>query len=93
MKKNLNLTLSLISFLYFATLILISVKSIELSNFAEAFFEFSTIPFIVLVFVLTILGIKTWKAENWSISSSSFITVAILLFTICFLIAATVFNI
>lgn len=93
MKKDFNLILSSISLIYFASLIYISMKQILLNDILEAVFEFSTIPFIALVAVLAFLSIKSWRSENWEISSKSFFSVLIITITLVLIVVASVFNV
>lgn len=93
MKKDFNLILSSASLIYFASLIYISYKKIMLNDVLEAVFEFSTIPFILLVAVLVALSLKGWHADKWEVKSKSFLSVLILIATVALIIFATVFNV
>jgi hypothetical protein len=93
MKKNLSLLLSGFSFIYFASLILISIKNILLNDVFEALFETVTIPLIILVAVLIVISFKAWHADKWEVKSKSFPTVLILTATVALIILATVFNV
>jgi hypothetical protein len=93
MKKDFNLILSSASLTYFASLIYISYKKIVPNDVLEAVFEFSTIPFILLVIVLVVLSLKGWSAEKWEVKSKSFISLLILTLTVVLILLATVYNI
>lgn len=93
MKKDFNLILSSASLIYFASLIYISYKKIMLNDVLEAVFEYSTIPFILLVLALVVLSFKAWKTDQWATNTKSFLSVLILSVTVVLILLATVFNV
>lgn len=92
MKKNLILLLSFISFVYFASMIIISIKNMPLNNVFEAFFETFTIPLMILVVALVVISLQAWNKDKWAVNSNSFPSVLILIATVALMVFATVFK-
>lgn len=93
MKKNLILFLSVISFFYFAGLVIISFNNILLHDVLEAIFETVTIPLMILVVALVVISFQGWSKDKWAVKSNSFPSVLILTATIALMLFATVFNV
>jgi len=82
---------SIITFLYSSFLIVISI--IDLNNsIIRAFGELPTIPFILLLILITILSLATLIKEKFNIRSMAFKATILSISTIILLIVATILE-
>ncbi|ESU22805.1 hypothetical protein FLJC2902T_32440 [Flavobacterium limnosediminis JC2902] len=93
MKKNIQPILSVLTLLYFSTLVFLSYKNIKLNNFLDAIFELITIPFILLTIVLLVINFKKWSLEKWSLGTKSFLSILFLISSITLMVFATIYDI
>ena len=82
---------SIISFIYFITLLIISHFKIRFVLIG-VFVELLTIPFILLLLFLTFYSIRKIFKGKMDAKSNSFISLAILITTIVMLVIATIYD-
>jgi len=92
--KNAILVISCACLMFFSFLVYISYNQIIIKNiFFGIFVEFFTIPFIILLLVLLWISIREFHSRKWSIKSTYFFSMIILLITVSLIVIATLLNI
>ncbi len=93
MKRGTNLILSSACLIYFVYLIYLSYKQIDRNNTFDTIAELVTVPLISLTIVLLGFNLKNWYNENFSIKSTSVLSLLILIAAITLMMVATIYDI